>query len=231
MKKLVSSSALVLAAALGSWFISANTHVQAANTTPAGLITAGPDRVLNTRNTGKLAAGGEVVVSTGVTGAVAVAVNITITDAEGDGGYVTAWAGGGRPDASIINANNGQTLANAAIVPVNADGTFRLFTFKPAHLLVDLMGYFPGTGTVSQSSGLTASITGYAPGFSITTVTGTATNGTGATKTFRVEVKCPNGSVQTDSFFSMASGTTKGWTVICDGAFSSGASIQNVIEI
>jgi len=237
MKRLLTSLSLVVACGAGSWIASSTaTTVGAAGQTAAGLITTSPVRVLNTRGS-KLPAGGEVVVNTGITGATAVAVNITITDTEGTGGFVTAWTGGARPNTSIINAAGpDMTLANAAIIPVNADGTFQLYTYQPANLLVDLMGYFPGGTPIATPAGFAATITGYNPldfgsGNGVTYVSGTVSNGTGSSRNLRVDVHCPNGSVATDSVFSVAAGQAKGFEVSCNGVFSSGATIQTVVEV
>ncbi len=224
----VAAISLLTATLTGGWVFSAVTNQVGATSQPAaGLITVTPSRVLNTRNSSKLRAGGEVVVNTGITGAVAVVVNITITDAEGDGGYVTAWSGGPRPDTSIINAGAGMTLANAAIITVAADGTFRLYTYQPANLLVDLSGYFPGSAPVVQP-GVNAVITGYGPLSTITQVTGTVTNGSAAERNVRIDVQCPNGTVATDTKFALPPGETRGWSALCTGNFTSGATVTVV---
>jgi hypothetical protein len=204
----------------------------AATSTPAGVVVVSPSRVLDTRNTGKLAVNGQVVVSTGVSGAVAVAVNITLTDTDG-AGFVTAWDGtSSRPTASIINSDRaGETIANYTIVPVDPQGSFTLFTSSGANLIVDFMGYLPGS-TPLLANNVTAVITGYAPGSSYTSVTGTASNGTAASRSVRVDLKCPNGTVETDLVFSLAAGSTKGWSVLCTGgAFTAGAVVQAVVDV
>lgn len=68
-------------------------------------------------------------------------VNITVTLCAGPG-YVTAWGGGDRPNASNLNYTTGQTVANLAVVPLNADGEI---TVSPAvagcHVVVDQQGW------------------------------------------------------------------------------------------
>ena len=76
--------------------------------------------------------------------AVAVAVNITVTGAEG-WGYVAAYpcATTDRsewPGNSNVNFNAGSTVANSAIVPLN-NGHMCLLTYGTAHLIVDVSGY------------------------------------------------------------------------------------------
>ena len=171
----------------------------------------------------------QVQVDTHITGAVAVGVNITVTETVGPG-FVTAWDGStGRPTASIVNSSGAnQNIANYAIVPVLPDGTFQLFTSSTTHLIVDLMGYFPGTPTPIPV-GITGQITGYGPGGSITEVSGTLTNGTTATTNARADVHCPDGATETDLVFSMPPGATRGFSVLCSGVFSSGATLVVVV--
>ena len=78
--------------------------------------------------------------------AAAVAVNITVTGAEG-WGYVAAYpcATTDRsewPGNSNVNFNAGSTVANSAIVPLN-NGHMCLLTYGTAHLIVDVSGHFP----------------------------------------------------------------------------------------
>ena len=205
----------------------------AATTTPAGVVVVNPVRVLDTRDTGKLPLNSQVVVNTGISGAIAAAVNITLTDTDG-AGFVTAWDGqSARPNASIINSSGpGQTVANYTIVPITSSGQFTLFTSNSANLIVDFMGYLPNPGATPQTTGgYTAQITGYSPGNTITSVTGTVTNGTLAAQSLRVDIKCPNGTVETDYAFSLAAGDTKGFSVLCQGgAFTTGATVQAVVK-
>jgi hypothetical protein len=74
----------------------------------------------------------------GKTGAL---VNVTIVSPQG-AGFASAWAGGPRPDTSKINYAFGQTVANEVAVPLAADGSFRVFISTPAHIIVDLVGYY-----------------------------------------------------------------------------------------
>ena len=78
-------------------------------------------------------------------GAAAVAVSVTSTQAT-TGGFVTAGScaalSNGQPDQSNLNAVVGSSVANMAVVPVDADGTFCIYTSSAMHLAVDLMGTF-----------------------------------------------------------------------------------------
>ena len=77
---------------------------------------------------------------------------------------------------------------------------------------------------------MSATITGYGPGFSITSISGSLTNASGAEKDIRIDLSCPNGNVELDYVFNISNGATRGWSVICDGVFSSGATLT-VIEV
>lgn len=186
--------------------------------------------MLDTRNGPRPPNGSVITAYPGVAGATAVGVNIALTETAG-AGFVTAWAGDvDLPTASSINSTfANENISNFVIVPLAADGTFKLFANSSTHLVVDVMGYFVG-GYVAPSAGITGLITGYGPGFSITTVSGTLSNGTGVTVDARADVRCPNGTTETDSVFDIAPGQTLGFQVLCDGVFASGATLV-VVEI
>ncbi len=76
----------------------------------------------------------------------AVALNVTAANGEDPnigGGYVTVYPCGTRPDASNVNFTAGQTIPNAVIAPVSADGDVCFYVYGKAHLIVDVSGYFP----------------------------------------------------------------------------------------
>jgi hypothetical protein len=57
--------------------------------------------------------------------------------------FVTAYpTGQPRPNASILNAFQGQTVTNSAIVPAGANGSIDVFTFRATHMVIDVAGYF-----------------------------------------------------------------------------------------
>jgi alpha-tubulin suppressor-like RCC1 family protein len=71
--------------------------------------------------------------------ATAAALNITAADSTTPG-YVTVWpCGAPRPNASTLNFRAGQTVANAMIGQIGANGKVCLFTSGATHLIVDLM--------------------------------------------------------------------------------------------
>ncbi|HTJ71622.1 MAG TPA: right-handed parallel beta-helix repeat-containing protein [Actinospica sp.] len=125
-----------------------------------GYTTMSPTRVLDTRyGTGgvdtPLTSAAPITLN--VTGAdgvpsgiSAVAVNVTITNATGFGNIAAFPAGQTAPGTSTVNYSAKQTIANAAIVPVNANGQIELAKQGPGSVavIVDVEGYFQaGSGS------------------------------------------------------------------------------------
>ncbi len=75
------------------------------------------------------------------TGVGAVSLTVTATD-PAFAGFVTAYPCGTRDFVSTVNYLAGQTVANAAIVPVSADGTVCFYSFAPTDVIVDINGWF-----------------------------------------------------------------------------------------
>ena len=86
-------------------------------------------------------------------GVSAVAVNITVTSTSTPGGgYVTAYGCGDVPYTSSLNFVSGQTVANAAIVPVSDDGFVCFAVDDEAQLIVDVVGVvLDGAGFVART--------------------------------------------------------------------------------
>lgn len=232
MRRVLLPVMLVAASFAGSFVARSGGVAVADGVAPTGFVAFAPTRVLDTRAGARPPALSEVVVHTNLGAVAAVGVNITMTEAAGPG-FVTAWDGlSGRPTASVINASAAnQTIANYVIVPVLADGSFRLYTNVATHLIVDVMGYFSGAlASPPPTSALSAVITGYGPLSTITTVSGTVTNGTSTVRDVRMDVRCPNGTVELDTVYDLAPGATLGWSVLCTGSFSSGATVT-VVEV
>jgi hypothetical protein len=58
-------------------------------------------------------------------------------------GYLTAWGGRtARTTVSNINAISGEVVANSAIVPLDANGGFLVYSFSTADVVIDVLGYF-----------------------------------------------------------------------------------------
>ena len=74
-------------------------------------------------------------------GVTAVSLNVTATETTGDG-FVTVYPCPNRREVSSVNYSKGATVANAVIAPVADDGTICLFSLVPAHLVVDINGWF-----------------------------------------------------------------------------------------
>lgn len=122
----------------------------------------GPTRILDTRkgvgaSKAAVAQGSYVRLKVAGNGGIpadvsAVALNLTVTDATGNG-YVAAQAdGAGKPSISNLNYLTGQTVANAAIVSVGSDGYIDVYNVGTAHatadLIADVTGYFrPAAGS------------------------------------------------------------------------------------
>ena len=84
------------------------------------------------------------------TGISAVSINITAatTTAPDTGGYITAHpCGTTPPNVSTLNFTTGQTIANAAIVPVAPDGTICITATGRTDIIIDLNGAFTDGST------------------------------------------------------------------------------------
>lgn len=118
--------------------------------TRSGLGTGQSGPVINDSISVKVTGFGEVPASD----VSAVAVNITVDGAVADdyGGFVTAYGCGTVPDASSLNFVSGQTVANAAIVPVSDDGMICFAVNDETNLIVDVVGVMRGgAGFVDQT--------------------------------------------------------------------------------
>ncbi|AUG79316.1 N-acetylmuramoyl-L-alanine amidase [Kitasatospora sp. MMS16-BH015] len=81
-------------------------------------------------------------------GVTAVALNVTVTGPQ-NSGYLTVFPdGGSTPTASNLNYSPGQTVANAVIAPVGADGKIKIYngSWGSADVVVDVIGYYSPTG-------------------------------------------------------------------------------------
>ena len=92
---------------------------------------------------------GGILRLTAPAGASAVLVNITLTDSVASG-YVQAdkcsALSPSTETASNANVVPGRTAANLAVVPVDADGSFCLYTSAATHMIVDIQGSFSPSG-------------------------------------------------------------------------------------
>jgi hypothetical protein len=80
-----------------------------------------------------------------------VLLNVTV-DAARQPGFVTLFPGGlDRPTASNLNYAAGDTIANAAVTRVGADGEVCVFTSGATDLVVDVVGWLPGPAPVGDA--------------------------------------------------------------------------------
>jgi hypothetical protein len=120
-----------------------------------------PLRILDTRtgvgaSPGMRAAGMEIDLPVagryGVpAGATAVAVQLTATEGTA-AGFVSVLPGLSRPGlTSNLNVDIGETIANAAVVPLGPDGSIRVYTSAPTHLVLDLAGWWTPVGAATSA--------------------------------------------------------------------------------
>lgn len=95
------------------------------------------------------------------TGVSAVVVNITVTDPTSPS-FVTAFpSGAARPNSSNVNFLAGETVANAAIVPLGSDGRISLFNYGgTTELVVDVLAWVPGVGSAPSTERIDVSSAG-----------------------------------------------------------------------
>ena len=123
---------------------------------PDPFIAIAPCRVADTRGNGftgaygppSLAAGSpRSFVMTGQCGigpnAEAVSLNITVTNTQGPGFILIFPAGGTPPTVSTLNYVAGQTIANAALVPLGTGGAITVIAgVSGADIIIDTNGYY-----------------------------------------------------------------------------------------
>ena len=130
----------------------------AASTVPGTFVSTNPTRLLDTR----LNLGGSVIRPGGTLslqvlgvgpipadGVSAVMLNVTAVLPTA-AGYLTVWPEGGtRPVASNLNFAQGQTVANAVVAQVGADGRVDFFNYTGStQVIADVSGYYvAGTAT------------------------------------------------------------------------------------
>ena len=84
--------------------------------------------------------------------AAAFSLNFTVTQTDG-AGFLAAYPRNGRPVplVSTLNYTGGQTLANGAVVPGDSTGFITVIAgVAGTHVIVDVNGYYAGTGVVTS---------------------------------------------------------------------------------
>ena len=105
----------------------------------SGLSPETPRRALDTRSAGGPTTDIAVVVAPA--GAQAAVVNLTVAGGSAAAGFVTAHpCGTAAPLASNLNFGAGEVVANAAVVPLAADGSLCLHASTATNLVVDVAG-------------------------------------------------------------------------------------------
>ena len=85
-------------------------------------------------------------VATTVPSISAASLNVTVVNPQG-AGYVTVYpCDVPKPTASNVNFAAGDVVANGVIAPVSASGEICVFASVPTDIVVDLAGWFPGSG-------------------------------------------------------------------------------------
>ena len=75
-----------------------------------------------------------------ISGVGAVSLNVTVVGPT-EAGFVTVYPCGQRPLTSNLNYTTDQTVPNAVITPVSADGNICLFSSANAYLIADIDGW------------------------------------------------------------------------------------------
>ena len=89
-------------------------------------------------------------------GALAVTMNVTVTEPQA-AGFVTIFpCDADRPEASNLNFSAGETVPNLVTVKLSGDGTVCFFTQRTAHLIADVAGYFTDVPEALRVASVTA---------------------------------------------------------------------------
>jgi hypothetical protein len=129
-------------------------------TSPLPFIGVDPCRIVDTRQAGFPAGYGPPALTGGVPRnftlagqcgipslAAAVSLNVTVTNAQGPGFILIYPQGGTQPNVSTLNYVAGQTIANAAVVPLGTGGGITVIAgVSGTDLILDTNGYYAGAG-------------------------------------------------------------------------------------
>ncbi len=90
----------------------------------------------------------------------AVSFNVTVTNTLGPGFILVYPTGGAAPSVSTINYVSGQTLANAAIIPLGTDGKATFIAgVSGTDLILDVNGYYAPQAVVTSVNGASGAVT------------------------------------------------------------------------
>jgi hypothetical protein len=85
--------------------------------------------------------------ATPATGIGAVSLNVTVTNPDAAGFLTVYPCGGAVPLVSNVNFTAGQTVPNAVITPVPANGLLCMFSNVPTDIIADINGWFSTANT------------------------------------------------------------------------------------
>ena len=139
-------------------------------TSPLPFVGLAPCRIVDTRGNGFTGAYGPPALTQGsprnftLSGrcgipadAQAVSLNVTVTNTQGPGFILIFPQGAAQPDVSTLNYVAGQTIANAAVVPLGAGGGIAVIAgVSGTNLILDTNGYYAGAGNFNTFLGLDA---------------------------------------------------------------------------
>ena len=147
--------------------------IEAVPTPPLALTGINPCRIVDTRGNGFTGAYGPPALTQGsprnftlsgqcgISGAAqAVSLNITVTNTQGPGFILIYPQGGAQPTVSTLNYVAGQTVANAAVVPLGtAGGVTVIAGVSGTDLIIDTNGYYAPQAVVNTVNGLSGAVT------------------------------------------------------------------------
>jgi hypothetical protein len=146
----VSSAATDLVVDVSGYFVAAAGPVAAGR-----FVQVTPHRLVDTRQTGRPGQNGVVHVEPDVPpGAIAVAINVTTTEALGPDVLVAYPSGAEPPLASMLNVDAAQQTRAASTIVGLDDGGFEVSTRFGNHVIVDITGYFTGPSWARSTDGL-----------------------------------------------------------------------------
>jgi hypothetical protein len=156
---------LVRAAALLPTFAFASSLAGAPGPVPLPFVALTPCRLVDTRGNGAPLTGGFLPAATvrsytlvGVCNvpadARAISLSAAVTNTAGPGFLVLWPKGGALPPVSTLNFVASETIANAAVVPLSADGSISVsLGVSGADVILDVNGYYSPLGVVNSVNG------------------------------------------------------------------------------
>lgn len=137
---------------LSGWFVGGFTGATPKRLVDTRIRNGAPNGRLGARNTLEVPVHGEVLSVSGTSAilpssATAVALNVVAVNPS-ESGYMTAYpCGVSQPNTANLNYLRNDIVGNNVIAPVGANGSVCLFTLNPSDLVVDISGWFDGSGT------------------------------------------------------------------------------------